>query len=84
MPDGTASAHLYRPKLLTTWSEGYSWSQTYPWNQAYTWNSGYLWSKGYTWSQGYLWSKSTPWWGTNSSNTGAASPASIESWVPNQ
>jgi SulP family sulfate permease len=24
MPDGSATAHLYRPKLLTTWSEGYS------------------------------------------------------------
>jgi SulP family sulfate permease len=24
MPDGTATAHLYRPKLLTTFSEGYS------------------------------------------------------------
>jgi MFS superfamily sulfate permease-like transporter len=25
MPDGTASAHLYRPKLLTTLLEGYDW-----------------------------------------------------------
>src|SRR3954454_8552123 len=24
MPDGTATAHLYRPKLLTTFQEGYS------------------------------------------------------------
>src|SRR5271156_6389765 len=24
MPDGTATAHLYRPKLLTTLNEGYS------------------------------------------------------------
>src|SRR5450755_1229744 len=24
MPDGTATAHLYRPKLITTFSEGYN------------------------------------------------------------
>ena len=55
-----------------------------PRDQAYTWSSSYLWSKGYTWSESYLWSKSASWWGSNSSPSGSASPASIESWVPNQ
>jgi serine protease AprX len=82
--DGYSWSTAYNGGEGYTWSEGYSWSQTYPWNQAYTWSSGYLWSKGYTWSEGYLWSKSAPWWGTNSSSSGAASPASIENWVPNQ
>ena len=27
MPDGTATAHLYRPKLLTTIQEGYGWDK---------------------------------------------------------
>jgi len=82
--DGYSWSTAYDGSQGYSWSEGYTWSQTYPWNQAYTWSSGYLWSKGYTWSEGYLWSKSAPWWGTKSSDTGAASPASIESWVPNQ
>ncbi len=82
--DGYSWSTAYNGSAGYTWSEGYTWSQTYPWDQAYTWSSGYLWSKGYTWSAGYLWSKSASWWGTNSSNAGAASPASIENWVPNQ
>ena len=27
MPDGTATVHLYRPKLITTFSEGYNLGQ---------------------------------------------------------
>ena len=34
--------------------------------------------------KGYTWSKSVPWWTSNASPGGAAQPASIETWVPNQ
>jgi serine protease AprX len=82
--DGYYWSTAYNGSQGYTWSEGYAWSQTYPWNQAYTWSSSYLWSKGYTWSSGYLWSKSASWWSSSTSPSGSATPASIESWVPNQ
>jgi serine protease AprX len=82
--DGYSWSTAFNSSQGYSWSEGYTWSQTYSWNQAYAWSSGYLWSKGTTWSQGYLWSKSAPWWGSSTSPSSHTSPASIESWVPNQ
>src|SRR6202044_1621889 len=70
--DGYSWSTAYNGSQGYTWSEGYVWSQTYNWNQAYTWTNG------------YTWSKSVPWWNSSSSPTGAAQPASIVPWVPNQ
>jgi serine protease AprX len=73
-----------------TWARGYSWSQTYTWSQGYTWARGYTWAKGYTWARGYTWAKGytwargVPWWNTSQPGAAAATPASIESWVPNE
>jgi serine protease AprX len=69
-----------------TWSEAYAWTQSYNWNQAYTWGTGYTWAKSDTWSQGYTWAKveNIPWWTSNASPSGSATPASIENWVPNE
>jgi serine protease AprX len=69
-----------------SWSEAYTWTQSYNWNQAYTWGTGYTWAKSETWSQGYTWAKveNIPWWTSNASPSGSATPASIENWVPNE
>jgi serine protease AprX len=67
-----------------TWTQGYTWTNGYTWTQGYTWTKGYTWTEGYAWSQGYTWSNVFPWWGTAGLGKAITTPASIESWVPNE
>ena len=67
-----------------TWSQGYTWAKGYTWARGYTWAKGYTWARGYTWAKGYTWARSVPWWTTSQPGAAAATPASIESWVPNE
>jgi subtilisin family serine protease len=69
-----------------TWTKGYTWTNGYTWTRGYTWTKGYTWTRGYTWSEGYTWTRSLPWCGSCGSMAirNAATPASIENWVPNE
>lgn len=93
MNASTAGTPLAGDGLL--WSSayvlgGYQFTEGYLWSQGFVWSQGYLWTKSVNWAAdtvspaGFLWSKSVPWWNSTGTATGAASPASIEDWVPNQ
>ena len=82
--DGYTWNQGYTWALGYTWAQGYTWALGYTWSKGYTWAQGYTWALGYTWAMGYTWALSVPWWTHSHTGAPAATPASIESWVPNE